>query len=375
MRTKQQGFTLAEIAIAMVVGLLATLAIFQTLSMFEKQRRTTAGAGDAQENGLIALYTLEQDLREGGHGLIDNGVLPCAQIYAFSPNSVQVSAPALIQGGATAGASDTLFTNRLDADSGGIVTGGQRAIALSTTLTLLTVDTGKAINANDYLLVSDPVSNLPCTLLKSTATPSATLPAPVPVSAAVVANPAGTASSAISLPAYSSAAKVNDLGPTLTLVSSKYYVDSNFNLMQSDNGATAQSLASNIVNMQAQYGVTIDSSEQIKCWTNPSATGAACAPGDWTPAGLTRANISRIKAIRLAVVVRSGNKESAADSSGACNTTTLAPVSWPDSDPSGSQNFDKPPTIDLSANGDWKCYRYKVYQTIIPLRNVIWQNL
>jgi type IV pilus assembly protein PilW len=32
------------------------------------------------------------------------------------------------------------------------------------------------------------------------------------------------------------------------------------------------------------------------------------------------------------------------------------------------------PAIDLTANADWQRYRYRVYETIIPLRNMIWSR-
>ena len=30
------------------------------------------------------------------------------------------------------------------------------------------------------------------------------------------------------------------------------------------------------------------------------------------------------------------------------------------------------PTIDLSNDADWARYRYRIFETIIPLRNLIW---
>ena len=51
----RSGFTLIEIMIGLVIGMLLTLVIIQVMSVFEAQTRTTSGTADAQTNGGIAL--------------------------------------------------------------------------------------------------------------------------------------------------------------------------------------------------------------------------------------------------------------------------------------------------------------------------------
>jgi type IV pilus assembly protein PilW len=31
-------------------------------------------------------------------------------------------------------------------------------------------------------------------------------------------------------------------------------------------------------------------------------------------------------------------------------------------------------TLKVDGNADWKHYRYKVYETVVPLRNLLWQS-
>jgi type IV pilus assembly protein PilW len=31
-------------------------------------------------------------------------------------------------------------------------------------------------------------------------------------------------------------------------------------------------------------------------------------------------------------------------------------------------------TFDLSADPNWQCYRYRVFETTVPLRNWIWKS-
>ena len=323
----QRGFTLIEMLVGLALGLLASLAIFTTVSSFETQRRVTASGADMQQNGLLALYFLEQDLRMAGFGLIDAsttpGSLPCVKL-----NGVNIAPVSIADGGA---GSDTLTTHRLDSDTGGIVTGGGAAkltspLSATSSITSLTVDTNQAIHLNDYLLIPDASRN--CTQLQATSLPVAD--ATIPGTATLI-----------------------NLGQTAAAIPAlQYRVNANNNLEHStDSGTTWSSVADNIVNMQAQYGIANAGSQSISCWTD--ATGSACNGSDW--ANPSAADINRIKAIRVAAVARSGQKT-------ASTTTTVAP-SW----------FGG--AIDLRADANWGSYRYKVYQTVIPVRNVIWGNL
>ncbi len=71
---RQAGFSLVEILVGLVIGLLATLVILQVFSVFEGQKRTTTGVADAQTNGSIALYTLARDLQRAGFAMEPVGV-------------------------------------------------------------------------------------------------------------------------------------------------------------------------------------------------------------------------------------------------------------------------------------------------------------
>jgi type IV pilus assembly protein PilW len=139
---------------------------------------------------------------------------------------------------------------------------------------------------------------------------------------------------------------------------------------QSSNNAgtttvTADSVAG-IVNMQAQYGISASAaSNQVTQWVD--------ATGTWAPAsvGLAPATRNRIKALRIAVVARNPQMEAAVVTATCSSYTTAAPTglcAWAGSTASPA------PTIDLSADANWARYRYRVYETIIPLRNMIWSK-
>ena len=123
----------------------------------------------------------------------------------------------------------------------------------------------------------------------------------------------------------------------------------------------AMPIASEIVNLQAQYGVSLAAADnQVANWVD--ATGAWAAP--------SVADRKRIKAIRIAVFARSNLLErDPVPASAACSSLT-------DPAPTGvcawaGSNADPAPSVDLSNNADSTRYRYRVFETIIPLRNII----
>jgi type IV pilus assembly protein PilW len=131
------------------------------------------------------------------------------------------------------------------------------------------------------------------------------------------------------------------------------YTVANNQLQRNDASVVnASPLVSEIVNIQAQYGISDSAgSNQVTSWVS------AIAP--WNTPSI--ANRNRIKAVRVAVVARNGLLEKT-------NVTAAAPVAWADVDGSPA------PTIDLTGDADWQRYRYRVYETIIPLRNMIWSS-
>jgi type IV pilus assembly protein PilW len=136
--------------------------------------------------------------------------------------------------------------------------------------------------------------------------------------------------------------------------------------------ATPNPIVSNIVLMKAQYGLDNDGNGFIDTWT--SATNA------WTSANVLNLrwaqppgtpSLNKIKAIRVAFVVRSSQFERQTDAEGRSAVTDL------------SGNFT---TTLFRCNGLPGCtgeitnvtipntqnYRYRVFEQVIPLTNQIW---
>jgi len=142
------GFSLVELMVAMVIGLIGMIIIFQVFEVSEGIRRTTTAGGDAQQNGTIALYQMEHDLRNAGMGFNDTPYAGCNMVGYDStqaPNNFPAVAnsmpmtPVYIATGATATTPDTVS----------VFYGGQGQIANATTLS------GGMASATDSLKVNN----------------------------------------------------------------------------------------------------------------------------------------------------------------------------------------------------------------------------
>lgn len=109
------------------------------------------------------------------------------------------------------------------------------------------------------------------------------------------------------------------------------------------------------MDIQIQYGIADAGSQTVSNWVD-------AAEETWEKPNLV--NAKRIKAIRIALVARSSQYERPKE--GSCKITTEETVKqWP-----SWASFNT-----ASYGDDWQCYRYKVFETVIPLRNVLWGNL
>ncbi len=118
--------------------------------------------------------------------------------------------------------------------------------------------------------------------------------------------------------------------------------------------------ASDIASLRAQYG---------RDTSGPPMDAIVDLFDQTTPT--TNCGWVRTSAVRLAVVARSGQYSR--------NNVTMAAPSWMgDTVVTGSTTGANNPTalpIDLSADSNWQHYRYKVFETVIPLRNVTWMGV
>ena len=71
------GFSLVELMDGVIIALIGSIVIFQVFSVSENYKRTSVSGSDAQQSGLMGLYTIERDARMAGFGLNDVTLLGC----------------------------------------------------------------------------------------------------------------------------------------------------------------------------------------------------------------------------------------------------------------------------------------------------------
>jgi type IV pilus assembly protein PilW len=125
-KTSSKGFSLIELMVSMVIGLVVTLAISAVMINSEGSRRTTTSVNDINQTGAYMAYVMDRSLRSAGSGfaqqpnvygclldaaksLITILPLPTAAPAPFSSMPLNVRlAPALIGSGLAGSGGDVL---------------------------------------------------------------------------------------------------------------------------------------------------------------------------------------------------------------------------------------------------------------------------
>lgn len=350
---RNAGFSLVEIMVGMVIGLISTIIVMQVFATFEGQKRTSASGSDAQTNGGISLYTIERDVRMAGYGFAD--AIGCALNSSFNGTVLAplMLAPVTIGNGAGANGSDTVTILASNKSSWSVPV---RVIANHTqAATQFNTNATVGIAQGDLLVAYELIGGVPiCTLFQVDNANPVLNP---------IAHTAGSwnGNSAI-FPAagYSTDALLLNTG---SFMSHNYALDANSNLVFTDyssatNTANSQILAPDLVSLQAEYG--FDTRAGVQTDARVDTWSATMIDADVSGTIGDAGDIQRIYAVRFAIVARSGLMEKANPTTGICDTTTASPT-W-----AGG-------AINLTALANWQCYRYKTFETVVPLRNMLWR--
>ena len=68
---RNAGFSLVEIMVGLVIGLISMVIIMQLYALFEEQKRTTTSGSDALTNAGFSIFSIERDVRVAGYGFAD----------------------------------------------------------------------------------------------------------------------------------------------------------------------------------------------------------------------------------------------------------------------------------------------------------------
>lgn len=348
-RRIQRGVSLVELMVALVIGAIAVLVIMQVFQFSEGARRTTVGGDDAQVTGSIAITALQREIKQAGYGVSAFATLGCSltlpggwTIPSLAPitiNPLLAPATPLIPG-ADANTDSLLVVY---GSHGGSPEGD--LVSAQDVQNTYSVATPTSFAVNDLIAAALVPRPAACALTLERVT-------------AVVAPSPPTVTVPVGLPGMVGGALYN-FGAVPQILA---YRVRNGNLTVCDFMASNCSLAANVddatiwvpigngvVSLRAEYG---------RDTTVPGMDAVVDVFDQTTP--VTQCDWARVPGMRLAVVARSGEMSRVGE-----EPTANAPQ-WAASDA-------RP--IDLSANANWRRFRYKTFETTAPLRNMAWQGV
>ncbi|HEY4137428.1 MAG TPA: PilW family protein [Casimicrobiaceae bacterium] len=346
-RRAQRGAGLVEVMIGVTMALFATLVIYAVVGSADRLRRDSQSAGDAQQTGLFVLARIAFDIANAGSGFasaakalstcpastnVADTLRPIAVLISASsrddvPDSVAIryAVTAAIAGPATFAAAAPAGANFLIQSPYAFAV-GDRIIA---------------VGRNGECEPTDVISSV----------------ASAPGVVEVVHAPLATA--------FSVSSWLIDLGAVNDAQVIRYDVQSNV-LRTTDilNDDAPNPLESNIVNLKFQYGIDSDGDGILDTWV-PALSGPL---GDWSATALLMASadlLARIKAIRVGLIVRSDFLD----------RSVKTAFGWTLFDCEAIDKSSCPGrlsgSIAATAAGG---YRYRLHETVVPLRNTLWNR-
>lgn len=381
--SRQRGFSLVELMVSVVIGMLALMFALRLVAGADSNQRAEIGSSDSMQNGMVAMFSMSRDAQQAGFGLNDPIVTGCDTLlrpdagFALAPalrqtTTVHPLGPVIIESNGQAPDRITFYSG---SSMGG--TGSVRTLSDYSGGTTLIIDRQPfGFGQGDVILVAPEKPGAQCALAQLSTDPTT----------AAGANKTLEFASGTDYPFNGGqlgatfdggATRIFDLGPSDTLGFHTWSVDNGVLKLSATNiagsGQTPASVADNIVSIKAQYGFDTRAAAAVDSGAGLAVTQWSStminADGDGTTGGA--GDYARIAAVRVAVVARS--KAAEAGGSGGCTATTAAPVVFA----TGTAGADPVPvTVNVAVTGDsvdWHCYRYRVFETIVPLRNFGWK--
>ena len=207
---------------------------------------------------------------------------------------------------------------------------------------------------------------------------------------------------------YTPGSNIHNIGPTpyflsISVNAQQELVESNFARVLTGESATpdVRIIADGILSLQAQYGIDRDQDDVIDAWVEPTGIWANPVRVDvptTVATGVVRPlipdnppAITRIKAIRFAVLARSVHYEPPNRnlSPVACDATPTR-TTWPllpaiagiTGANAGASALAQPASANIlpaviastpsnSADANWQCFRYRTFESVVPVINMI----
>ncbi|MGF6272747.1 type IV pilus assembly protein PilW [Massilia sp. UYP11] len=380
---RMAGFSLVELMVSIVIGLLAVLFATRMMTDSETTKRGALGGSDSMQNGMMAMFSISGDAEQAGYGLNDPILNGCDTLFNDNSDYVLASAsragaeitplaPAVIVPGAD-GKPDQLTLYA------GSAPGGTGTTRLQTNYiggNQLVVDRLLyGFTVGDVIVVAPENGEGRCALAQVTAlTEEGAAPT---ISIGDVRYRYNTG--ALGRNFDGSASRIFNLGPEENLSFHTWLVRDGVLRLRATNlgadGGAAHAVADNIVSLKAQYGFdTRDAAGfdpelgmQVGEWSgamiDADLDGVTGGPGDY----------QRIAALRIAVVARARTPERPG-ADGVCTAQPDPIKVFGSAQPQGVDPVEIELDVQVADDPvDWRCYRYRTFETIVPLRNAGWR--
>lgn len=359
----QRGFTLIELMVGVLLGMVTVAIIAQVLAVSESKKRTTTSGADAMVNGALALYAVQRETQAAGYGLTSQlGALGCTVNYQYASNAAGsfTLAPVVIGNGANGSNTLTLLRS----------TKSSYAVPMKITedhpfdSDYYVVQSSLGVSQGDLLIaVTDPYSSTnACTVVQVKDSTSKSLSA---TTIPVATGSGGPWNQQAILPAtgYSAGNYLLNMG---SMGLRTYSINATTQSLQTSDFSstdgqwtTPQDAFQQVVVFKAMYGKDTDGNGSVDTYDNVTPTTAA----DW----------KKVLAVRVVLVTRSSQyeKDVVTNQDLQWDVGTTATVSGATA--CGS-SLCVPISLSFLGSTDWKHYRYKIYDTVVPLRNVLWNS-
>jgi type IV pilus assembly protein PilW len=380
--TRESGFTLIEVLVALVISLLGALGIMQIYVGSEAGKRATGSLAEAQSGGIVAIYGIEREIQKAGMGMMHAAALGCVIRTNLGSgfDNIPLQPVTIIPAGASATHASNLWgvpPGDANSDMLAIATGSASTMVEGTILkiasapaaTTYRLSNTAGIVTGDYLLITE--KNKACTLTTVAATPTS--------NGEVTVTHGGAE-------AYSLSAAVLHLGRSPefavyavrngALTRCDFFLDDCADTSKKDDTKVWVPVANDVVALIAQYGVdtttpfepdskTVDAFCKSRLVPGETCSGSDTgytSPGAISTDHAQRAcDWARIPIVQVALVTRSGQAEK----------EEVSPASlklWPD------VTAVPPITTGPVWSVPDRHYRYRVTRSATAMRNVVWMK-
>ena len=378
---RQRGMTLVELMVALLLGLVTTYFISQVFALAESQKRTATFGSDAQVNGSVALHTLRRHIMSAGYGVVmAPSTLGCPITGRYGTAGSTEAAPSMTlaplvitPGTSASSPSDTVrvLTSTKASFAAPVKATATHAAGDAYSSFVVLDGSSHGVKVDDTILAVPPnwSATTKCLLLTvkedTTVTDTTLSRTRIPH----VASPSASSWNATNSGDWPTGGFQpntlilnfgNPRRMDFSVSGDTFQVDT---WTQAGIAGTEQ-LNSGIVLLKALYGRDTDANGTVDVYDTTTPTDNA----SWR----------NVLAVRLAIVARSGQRERDEVTTNeptwnAAGSAAVTYDAYPGSQTTcaaGAATCNLP--LPISQLSDWKNYRYKVFDTAVQVRNLMW---